>query len=81
MFSRSRMTFADFSLDPIDSSVVVNINPNRDAFFGDLHVHTMYSFDAFIFGTTASPDDAYTDMQREVLSNIHWVLTCNLMTL
>ncbi len=50
---------ADFSLDPIDSSVVVNINPNRDAFFGDLHVHTMYSFDAFIFGTTASPDDAY----------------------
>ena len=50
---------ADFSLDPIDSSIVVNINPNRDAFFGDLHVHTMYSFDAFIFGTTASPDDAY----------------------
>ncbi|MDG2020066.1 MAG: DUF3604 domain-containing protein [SAR86 cluster bacterium] len=50
---------ADFSLDPIDSSVAVNINPNRDAFFGDLHVHTMYSFDAFIFGTTASPDDAY----------------------
>ena len=50
---------ADFSLDPIDSSVEVNINPNRDAFFGDLHVHTMYSFDAFIFGTTASPDDAY----------------------
>jgi hypothetical protein len=36
-----------------------NYNEDRNAYFGDLHVHTMYSFDAFIFGTTSSPDDAY----------------------
>jgi hypothetical protein len=34
-------------------------NPNRNAYFGDLHVHTRYSFDAFIFGTTADANDAY----------------------
>ena len=49
----------DFSLDKSKASKAITKNINRDAFFGDLHVHTRYSFDAFIFGTTASPDDAY----------------------
>ena len=34
-------------------------NPDKNAYFGDLHVHTENSFDAFAFGTTASPADAY----------------------
>ncbi len=34
-------------------------NAGRSAYFGDLHVHTTYSFDAFAFGTLATPYDAY----------------------
>lgn len=34
-------------------------NPMRNAYFGDLHVHTRYSFDAFSYGALADPDAAY----------------------
>ena len=43
------------------------LNEQRNAYYGDLHVHTMYSFDAFIFGTTASPDQAYEFAKGETL--------------
>ncbi len=33
--------------------------PDRQAFFGDLHIHTALSADAFVFGVRAMPDDAY----------------------
>ena len=35
-------------------------NPERDAFFGETHVHTSWSFDAYIFGNhVTGPADAY----------------------
>lgn len=34
-------------------------NPLRNAYFGDLHVHTRNSFDAYVFNVRGSPDDAY----------------------
>ncbi len=40
-------------------------NAGRNAYFGDLHVHTEYSFDASAFGTTGSPADAYRYAQGE----------------
>ena len=36
-----------------------NYNLNKNAYFGDLHVHTKNSSDAFIFNVRATPDDAY----------------------
>ena len=44
-------------------------NPDKNAYFGDLHVHTENSFDAYAFGTTASPSDAYKYAKGEAIKH------------
>lgn len=34
-------------------------NPLRNLYFGDLHAHTAYSFDAWIWGANTTPEEAY----------------------
>ena len=36
-----------------------DFNESNNAYFGDLHIHTSWSFDAFIYNTRTNPDDAY----------------------
>lgn len=43
--------------------------PQRQAYFGDLHLHTSYSFDAYLlFGAKVTPDDAYRYARGETVT-------------
>lgn len=46
----------DCTLNPIGPR---GYDPNKQVFFGELHLHTGYSLDAFSFGTRTTPDMAY----------------------
>ena len=64
------MEVVDFSIADKPASVPSkDFNELRNAYFGDLHVHTRYSFDAYVFGTTASPDDAYRYAKGETIKH------------
>ena len=47
----------------------VHSNPLRDAFFGETHMHTAYSLDAYIGGTRLTPTDAYRFARGESVTN------------
>lgn len=42
-------------------------NENRNVYFGDMHIHTGYSFDAYIGGIVATPHDAYDYAQGKTV--------------
>jgi len=43
-------------------------NAKRDAYFGDLHVHTSFSIDSYIFGNRLTPRDAYKFAKGEAVT-------------
>jgi len=53
----------------VETSSSIERNSTRNAYFGDVHVHTRYSFDAYLFGTRATPDDAYRFAKGEALAH------------
>ena len=50
-------------LSPIQTDVfegrTTGFSDTRNAYFGDVHIHTSWSFDAFIYNVRTTPDDAY----------------------
>lgn len=43
-------------------------NPMRNAYFGETHMHTAYSLDAYIGGTRLLPRDAYRFAKGEAVT-------------
>ena len=57
----------DFSLNKEVADIP--LNQDRNLYFGDLHVHTKYSFDAYLLGTNVTPDMSYRFAKGETISN------------
>ncbi len=59
-----------FTVDYQDRlAVEIAENPMMNAYFGDLHVHTKNSFDAYITGTRTNANDAYRFAKGETIDN------------
>ena len=69
--NQGRTTMGAAVFTPDDEVLVRRPQPNPDrlAFYGDLHVHTVYSFDAYAFGTLATPYDAYRFAKGEAIAH------------
>ncbi len=53
---------------PITAAEITS-NPLRNAYFGDTHIHTVLSFDAYLMGTRGTPDDAYEFAKGAAISH------------
>jgi hypothetical protein len=63
-------TFALVAAVTITSARAQEANPERNAYFGETHVHTSWSFDAFIFGNhITGPADAYKYFKGETIKH------------
>lgn len=54
----------------IHTEKTANYTETRKAYFGDFHIHTSWSFDAFIYNVRTTPDDAYRFGKGEAISHV-----------
>ena len=67
--TNSAQDTTDVGQESVGAASSPGLNPLRNAYFGDLHVHTRYSFDAYVFQVRGSPDDAYRYAKGEPITH------------
>jgi len=60
---------AEVSKAAAETIRTADYNDNRNAYFGDLHIHTKNSFDAYIFNVRTTPDDVYRFAKGEAVKH------------
>jgi len=50
-----------------DTSRTAGYSKDKNVYFGDLHIHTKNSFDAYIFNVRSTPDDVYRFAKGETV--------------
>ena len=60
---------AEASKAPESQAELPPPNPLRNAYFGDLHIHTRNSYDAYLFNVRARPEDAYVYAKGGTISH------------
>jgi hypothetical protein len=53
-----------------ETSADVARSPMKNAFFGDLHIHSSWSLDAFILGVRVKPEDAYRYARGHAIDHV-----------
>jgi len=55
---------------PSQGASAIPHNPHKEVFFGDLHIHSAWSLDAFTFRVRVTPEDAYRYVRGGAIDHI-----------